>query len=133
MQFLFSRGPVVVLSCSNHSNHDHPRLDRHAMTTSAPSRPQNSSDSGAQEGETPKTLIIAEEEIIGENIWPPFVRQLVRAIVSAGGPLRMKEALERTSCWFNYYSEDPECSPYEGVVRSLKRSRASIDGWGYVE
>ncbi|CAE8624800.1 unnamed protein product, partial [Polarella glacialis] len=36
---------------------------------------------------------------------------------------RMKSALEANACWFDYYSADPLCSPYEGVLRLLRTHR----------
>lgn len=35
---------------------------------------------------------------------------------------RMKDSLEANACWFNFYSADPSCSPYEGVMRSIRTS-----------
>ncbi|CAE7312523.1 GUT1 [Symbiodinium natans] len=33
---------------------------------------------------------------------------------------QMQESLWENACWFDYYSSDPACSPYEGVLRVLE-------------
>ncbi|CAE7374323.1 unnamed protein product [Symbiodinium pilosum] len=35
----------------------------------------------------------------------------------------MQESLLQHACWFDYYSEDPDCSPYEGLLRVLEEQQ----------
>jgi len=68
--------------------------------------------------------------------WPDFSIKLPMGDVArAVGLLRalpmakvtqMQDSLMANACWFNYYSNDPACSPYEGVLKvlDLQRPRA---------
>ncbi|CAE6940996.1 Mgat1 [Symbiodinium sp. CCMP2456] len=62
--------------------------------------------------------------------WPDFSMKLpmddvaravhlLRAMPSAR-IAQMQESLLENACWFDYYSQDPSCSPYEGVLRVLE-------------
>ncbi|CAE7770600.1 GUT1 [Symbiodinium sp. KB8] len=62
--------------------------------------------------------------------WPDFSMKLpmddvaravhlLRAMPSAR-MAQMQESLLENACWFDYYSQDPSCSPYEGVLRVLE-------------
>ena len=37
----------------------------------------------------------------------------------------MQQALLRHACWFDYYSNDPKCSPYQGLLRVLKSQESA--------
>ncbi|CAL1166918.1 unnamed protein product [Cladocopium goreaui] len=38
---------------------------------------------------------------------------------------RMQESLHANACWFDYYSNDPTCSPYQGLLRVLQMQRST--------
>ncbi|CAK9008449.1 Probable glucuronoxylan glucuronosyltransferase F8H (FRA8 homolog) (Protein FRAGILE FIBER 8 homolog) [Durusdinium trenchii] len=39
---------------------------------------------------------------------------------------RMHENVRRNRCWFDYNSEDPNCSPYLGLLRFLQKKKAAM-------
>ncbi|CAD7944983.1 unnamed protein product [Amoebophrya sp. A120] len=61
-----------------------------------------------------------------KSSWPKSLQELWDTLVSFGPVRGMHEKLEKFSCWIDYYSEDPNCSPYEGMLRQLRRNRVTL-------
>ncbi|CAD7947581.1 unnamed protein product [Amoebophrya sp. A120] len=59
--------------------------------------------------------------------WPekpellPDLYRYLKKIVVEKKHLRMKSAVDRVRCWFDYFSEDPDCSPWAMFQRKLKK------------
>eukprot|EP00392_Amoebophrya_sp_AT5.2_P014457 g14606.t1 len=50
---------------------------------------------------------------------------LFRELTSTSGE-EMQRNLAEKRCWIDYYSKDPDCSPYEGMIRKLQRNRIRV-------
>merc|ERR1712187_854448 len=57
------------------------------------------------------------EAAVGDELYD-FLRSFSPAHVK-----QMKEEVDRNSCWFDYYSDDPGCSPYLAVLSALEERR----------
>merc|ERR1711974_239498 len=84
-------------------------------------------------------VILSDEyEVAFQHIlkWPTFSIKWPESAVSElydflhafdGARLReMKAAVDATSCWFDYYSESADCSPYLGVLSALEERRQRL-------
>ncbi|CAD7930926.1 unnamed protein product [Amoebophrya sp. A25] len=56
--------------------------------------------------------------------WPSSVKALW--IANRGRVSSFVDSLEKASCWINYYSQDPGCSPYQGMLLGLRRNRIRL-------
>lgn len=69
------------------------------------------------------------EALVGEELYD-FLRSFSTAQLEA-----MKEAVDRHACWFDYFSEDPACSPFLAAMLALeerkqRRPRHAGRFWG---
>merc|ERR1712194_410911 len=58
--------------------------------------------------------------------WPERMFKLWKDVTAISLQQRM-ENLQKASCWLDFYSMDPDCSPYEAIFRNLRRSRVEVD------
>lgn len=65
----------------------------------------------------PSLSIKWPEEAVGDRLYE-FLRSIPPAVRR-----RMKAEVDRHACWFDYMSEDPECSPYLAMLRTLEKRK----------
>jgi len=59
-----------------------------------------------------------------------YVRRLeVVALSQSERITKMRSQLRASRCWLNYHSEDPECSPYLAITRSLAKKKAAFPAY----
>lgn len=84
-------------------------------------------------------VILSDEyEVAFQHIldWPRFsIKWPEEAVRELHGFLRsfelseiraMKAEVDRHACWFNYFSDDPDCSPYLAVLQALADRRRHL-------
>lgn len=79
------------------------------------------------------------ESVISNAKWPKVIGRIFKNLMNTSKQespndlvgVYMQSQLRDKSCWFDYYSTNPNCSPYEGILRGLKRSRSRVEQWEY--